>query len=103
MSESQLSEVEKGRLLAMAAEPSRVKVIDKIAGHGRPVPHGAGQSIPGMLAMFVVMTVLIGGSETLTKEKYGEPSRVWHRRRSRARRFWRGRCCTSPWWAWCRR
>jgi ABC-type Na+ efflux pump permease subunit len=71
MSESQLSEVEKGRLLAMAAEPSRVKVIDRIAGHGRPVPHGAGQSIPGMLAMFVVMTVLIGGSETLTKEKYG--------------------------------
>jgi len=66
-----LSEVEKGRLLAMVAEPSRVKVIDKTAGRGRPVPSGAGQSIPGMLAMFVVMTTLIGGSETLTKEKYG--------------------------------
>jgi ABC-2 type transport system permease protein len=28
-----------------------------------------GQSVPGMLAMFVVMTVLIGGSEAITKEK----------------------------------
>jgi ABC-type multidrug transport system permease subunit len=71
LSASQLSEVEKGRFLAMVAEPSRVRVIDETAGRGRPVPSGAGQSIPGMLAMFVVMTVLIGGSETLTKEKYG--------------------------------
>ena len=67
----QLGEVEKGKLLAMVAEPALITVEDRFAGKGRPVPSGAGQSIPGMMAMFVVMTVLIGGSQSLTAEKYG--------------------------------
>ena len=60
---------EMGRFLAMVAEPNRVKVESRMAGTGRPVPSGMGQSIPGVLVMFVVMTVLIGGSEALTREK----------------------------------
>jgi len=67
---SQVGEADKGRLLALAAESSLVTVEDRYAGRGRPVPSGAGQSIPGMLAMFVLMTVLIGGSESLTREKH---------------------------------
>lgn len=66
----QVGEADRARLLALAAEPSLVTVQDRWAGEGRPVPSGAGQSIPGMLAMFVVMTVLIGGSESLTREKH---------------------------------
>jgi ABC-type multidrug transport system permease subunit len=58
------------RLLALIAEPARVTVKSGVAGRGRPVPSGAGQSIPGMLAMFVVMTTLIGGAESLTREKH---------------------------------
>ncbi len=58
------------RLLALIAEPARVTVKSGVAGRGRPVPNGAGQSIPGMLAMFVVMTTLIGGAESLTREKH---------------------------------
>jgi len=58
------------RLLALIAEPKIVTVAPSYAGTGRPVPSGAGQSIPGMIAMFVVMIVLIGGSESLTREKH---------------------------------
>ena len=65
-----LTDAEKGRLFAMIGEEKRVTVESGYAGRGRPVPSGAAQSIPGMLAMFVVMTLLIGGSESLTKEKY---------------------------------
>jgi ABC-type multidrug transport system permease subunit len=61
----------KDELLALIAEPRRVTVSEEYAGRGRPVPSGAGQSIPGMLTMFVIMTVLIGGSESLTREKLG--------------------------------
>jgi ABC-2 type transport system permease protein len=57
------------RFLDLVAEPSRVTVAAENAGTGRPVPRGARQSIPGVLVMFVVMTVLIGGSESLTREK----------------------------------
>ncbi|MBE0566695.1 MAG: ABC transporter permease [Krumholzibacteria bacterium] len=57
------------RFLDLVAEPSRVTVTAENAGTGRPVPRGARQSIPGVLVMFVVMTVLIGGSESLTREK----------------------------------
>ena len=64
-----LDAAEKGRFLAMVAEPSRIGVESRFAGTGRPVPSGTRQSIPGVLVMFVVMTVLIGGSEALTKEK----------------------------------
>ncbi len=56
-------------LLALIAEQPTVTVAEEFAGQGRPVPSGAGQSIPGMLAMFVVMTVAIGGAESLTREK----------------------------------
>lgn len=58
------------RLLALVAEAPRVTVKSEFAGRGRPVPRGAGQSIPGMLAMFVFMTTLIGGAESLTREKH---------------------------------
>ena len=51
------------RLLALIADPPRVTVNESYAGTGRPVASGAGQSIPGMLTMFVIMTVLIGGSK----------------------------------------
>ena len=38
---------------------------------------GAGQSIPGMLTMFMIMTVLIGGTQSLTAEKlHGTLSRL---------------------------
>ncbi|MGD9546394.1 MAG: ABC transporter permease [Candidatus Krumholzibacteriia bacterium] len=63
------TEQEKAALLALIAEPPTVTVEQSFAGQGRPVPSGAGQSVPGMLAMFVVMIVAIGGSETLTREK----------------------------------
>lgn len=62
-------EAARERFLALIAEPSRVAVEASYAGTGRPVPRGARQSIPGVLVMFVVMTVLIGGSESLTREK----------------------------------
>ncbi len=65
----QIDPVEKGRFLAMVTEEPNVTVQSTYAGTGRPVPSGMGQSIPGMLTMFVVMTVLIGGSEAITKEK----------------------------------
>ncbi len=58
-------------LLALIAEQPRVTVAQEFAGTGRPVPSGAGQSVPGMLAMFMVMTVAIGGAESLTREKLG--------------------------------
>lgn len=64
-----LDTAEMGRFLAMVSEPSRVTVESRNAGRGRPVPSGTGQSIPGVLVMFVVMTVLIGGSEALTRER----------------------------------
>ena len=59
----------KGRFLALVNESSNLTIQPRMAGHGRPVPSGMGQSIPGMLAMFVVMTVLIAGSEAITREK----------------------------------
>ena len=64
-----LDAAQKGRFLAMVAEPSAVRVESSFAGTGRPVPSGTKQSVPGVLVMFVVMTVLIGGSEALTREK----------------------------------
>ncbi len=58
-------------LLDLIAEPQRITVAQEFAGSGRPVPSGSGQSVPGMLAMFMVMTVAIGGAESLTREKLG--------------------------------
>lgn len=66
---ARLDPAEKGRFLALVAEPSRVEVTTETAGTGRPVPSGTQQSVPGVLVMFVIMTVLIGGSEALTREK----------------------------------
>jgi len=57
------------RLRALIADPPRVTVTQSHAGTGRPVASGAGQSIPGMLTMFMIMTVLIGGTQSLTAEK----------------------------------
>jgi len=58
-------------LLALMREQPRITVEQEFAGTGRPVPSGAGQSVPGMLTMFMVMTVAIGGAESLTREKLG--------------------------------
>jgi ABC-2 type transport system permease protein len=66
-----LDSAEKGRFFALVAEPSQVTLNSQFAGQGRPVPTGMGQSIPGVIVMFVVMTVLIGGSEAITSEKQG--------------------------------
>lgn len=66
-----LSVADQEALLSLIAEQPRITVASEFAGSGRPVPSGAGQSIPGMLAMFMVMTVAIGGSESLTREKLG--------------------------------
>lgn len=66
---SQIDDADKGRFFAMIAEPPIVAVQPSFAGRGRPVPSGMGQSVPGMLAMFIVMTVVIGGSAALTEEK----------------------------------
>lgn len=66
-----LDPAEKGRFLALVSEPSHVDVEVSHAGRGRPVPTGMGQSIPGVMVMFVVMTVLIGGSQAITAEKMG--------------------------------
>lgn len=64
-----LDETARQRFLDLIAEPSNVSIETSFAGTGRPVPRGNRQSIPGVLVMFVVMTVLIGGSESLTREK----------------------------------
>jgi ABC-2 type transport system permease protein len=63
------SAAEMGRLIALSQEPVNVSVKSEYAGRGRPVPSGTGQSIPGVMVMFVVMTVLIGGSSSLTTER----------------------------------
>ncbi len=67
---AEVSQADRDRLLALIDEPSNVTVKSSFAGRGRPVPRGAAQSIPGMLAMFMVMVTLIGGAESLTREKY---------------------------------
>jgi len=65
------------RLRKLIADPPRVTVTQSFAGTGRPVASGAGQSIPGMLTMFMIMTVLIGGTQALTAEKlHGTLSRL---------------------------
>ncbi|RKZ12951.1 hypothetical protein DRQ32_02600 [bacterium] len=64
-----MSAAEQGRLIALSQEPVKVTVRSEYAGTGRPVPTGASQSIPGVMVMFVVMTVLIGGSASLTMER----------------------------------
>ena len=72
-----LSEEARERLKKLIREPRRITVTQSFAGTGRPVASGAGQSVPGMLTMFMVMTVLIGGSQSLTREKlYGTLSRL---------------------------
>jgi ABC-type multidrug transport system permease subunit len=60
---------ERGRFLALIAEQPTVSVSKSYAGRGRPVPEGMGQSAPGIMVMFVVMTVLISGAQSLTLEK----------------------------------
>lgn len=69
LSPADVDDASRQRFLDLVAEPSRVTVAAENAGTGRPVPRGQRQSIPGVLVMFVVMTVLIGGSESLTREK----------------------------------
>ncbi len=60
---------DEARLRKLIADAPRVTVNQSHAGTGRPVASGAGQSIPGMLTMFMIMTVLIGGTQSLTAEK----------------------------------
>ena len=68
---------ERERLKTLIEESRRITVTQSFAGQGRPVASGAAQSVPGMLTMFMVMIVLIGGSESLTREKlHGTLSRL---------------------------
>jgi len=68
---------DEARMRKLIADPTRVTVTESFAGTGRPVASGAGQSIPGMLTMFMIMTVLIGGTQSLTAEKlHGTLSRL---------------------------
>lgn len=60
---------DQSKLLALIGEQQQVTLAESYAGTGRPVPSGAGQSVPGMVTMFVIMIVMIGGSESLTGEK----------------------------------
>ncbi len=65
-----VADADRALLDTLIDEPPSVTVQSGFAGRGRPVPSGANQSIPGMLAMFVVMSVLIGGAESLTRERH---------------------------------
>ena len=72
-----VSDEDRERLKKLIRDPRRITVTQSFAGTGRPVASGAGQSVPGMLTMFMVMTVLIGGSQSLTREKlHGTLSRL---------------------------
>jgi ABC-2 type transport system permease protein len=72
-----VSDEDRERLKKYVQDPRRITVTQSFAGQGRPVASGAAQSVPGMLTMFMVMIVLIGGSENLTREKlHGTLSRL---------------------------
>jgi ABC-2 type transport system permease protein len=57
------------RVRNVLGTPDHVTVAVETAGRGRPVPSGFQQSIPGVLTMFVLMSVLIGGGTELTEER----------------------------------
>jgi ABC-type Na+ efflux pump permease subunit len=53
----------------LQARPSLVRLEVSTAGHGRPVPGGKAQSVPGILTMIVLMMTVIYGGVFLTIEK----------------------------------
>ncbi len=53
----------------LAQRPPVIQLAVSSAGHGRPVPSGRAQSVPGMLTMTVMMMTLIQGAVFLTLEK----------------------------------
>lgn len=53
----------------LAAREPLVKLEVSRAGHGRPVPSGRAQSVPGILTMTVLMMTVIYGGVFLTLEK----------------------------------
>lgn len=53
----------------LAAREPLVRVEVSRAGHGRPVPAGRAQSVPGILTMTVLMMTVIYGGVFLTLEK----------------------------------
>jgi ABC-type Na+ efflux pump permease subunit len=53
----------------LAARPRQVSLAVSTAGHGRPVPGGTAQSVPGTLTMVVLMMTLIYGGVFLTIER----------------------------------
>lgn len=63
------SEDAEEEILAILTQPDHVTAQAEVAGRGRPVPAGYQQSVPGVLTMFVLMSVLIGGAVELTEEK----------------------------------
>ncbi|HVF60156.1 MAG TPA: ABC transporter permease [Thermoanaerobaculia bacterium] len=56
-------------LARLAARPRLVSVAVSTAGHGRPVPAGMAQSVPGILTMMVLMMTVIYGGVFLTIER----------------------------------
>ncbi len=59
----------KAELARLAARPRLVSVAVSTAGHGRPVPAGMAQSVPGILTMMVLMMTVIYGGVFLTIER----------------------------------
>jgi ABC-type multidrug transport system permease subunit len=53
----------------LAARPRLVSLAVSTAGHGRPVPAGTAQSVPGILTMTVLMMTVIYGGVFLTIER----------------------------------
>jgi ABC-type Na+ efflux pump permease subunit len=53
----------------LAAREPLVKLDVSMAGHGKPVPTGRAQSVPGILTMTVLMMTVIYGGVFLTVEK----------------------------------
>jgi len=53
----------------LAARPRQVSLAVSTAGHGRAVPAGTAQSVPGALTMVVLMMTLIYGGVFLTVER----------------------------------
>lgn len=65
----ELPAVAEERYAAIAAAPPKVGLAVSTAGEGEPVPQGYAQSVPGILAMTVLMMTLIYGGVFLVIEK----------------------------------
>ena len=66
---SAVSEAAEARFVELGQRPPLVDLAVSTAGHGRRVPSGRAQSVPGMLTMSVTMMTIIYGAVFLTTEK----------------------------------